>query len=95
MEDVKNYLRKNICIFCSNNNEEKCMNIQKAIKNGVIIYKCSNFIKKEKESKIHNKFIKFEYLDEFNKFIVVVIKDTPQNILNDLKQKYDEIKILN
>ena len=68
---------------------------KKAIKNGVIIYKCSNFIKKEKESKIHNKFIKFEYLDEFNKLVVVVIKETPKNILDDLKLKYDEIKILN
>lgn len=94
MEDVKNYLKKNICIFCPNNNKEKCMNIQKINQNGVITYKCLNFQKKEKEPRVLNKFIKFEYLNEFNKFVVTVIKETPKNVLDELKIKYDEIEIL-
>lgn len=94
MEDVKNYLRKNICIFCPNNKKEKCMDIQKNSQNGIITYKCLNFQKKETENRILNKFIKFEYLNEYNKLVVIVIKETPDNIIKELKLKYDEIEIL-
>ena len=63
-------------------------------KNGVLTYKCLNFQRKEKPKRIYDKFIKFEYLNEFNKFIGVVIKETPQYIIDELKSKYDGIEIL-
>ena len=94
MEDVKEYITKNICIFCPNNTNNNCMEIQKNNKNGVLTYKCLNFQRKEKPKRIYDKFIKFEYLNEFNKFIGVVIKETPQYIIDELKSKYDGIEIL-
>lgn len=96
MEDVKNYLKKNICIFCDNNRKENCMNIQQNKNDGVFTCKCLNFIKKQQQSKeerIFSKFIKFEYLNEFNRFTVVIIKETPHNIIDQLKLKYDQIEI--
>lgn len=93
MEDVKNYLKKNICIFCPNKNKKNCMKIHKINNDGVITYRCLNFQKKEKENRVLNKFIKFEYLNEYNKFVVIVMKETPQNVLDELKMKYDQIEI--
>lgn len=96
MEDVKSYLKKNICIFCDNKQKEKCVKIQKLEKNGLITYKCLNFKKQqqEKEERMFSKFIKFEYLNEFNKYVVTVIKETPHNVIDQLKSKYDEVEIL-
>jgi hypothetical protein len=94
MKDVKNYILKNICIFCPNNINNNCMKIQTNNKNGVLTYKCLNFQRKEKPKRIYDKFIKFEYLNEFNKFIAVIIKETPQHIIDELKYKYDGIEIM-
>lgn len=95
MEDVKNYFKKNICIFCDNKNKEYCMNIQEIKKNNIIQHKCLNFIKKQedRQEKVFSKFIKFEYLNEYNKYVVIVIKNTPKTIIEQLKLKYDEVEI--
>lgn len=96
MEDVENYLKKNICIFCDNTRKEKCMKIQQINNNGIITCKCLNFNRKQetKQERMFSKFIKFEYLNEFNKYVVIVIKETPKNIIEELKMKYDQIEIL-
>lgn len=94
MEDVKNYIKKNICIFCPNNTNNDCMKIQKQTRNGVSTYKCLNFQKQEKPKRVFEKFIKFEYLNEYNKLVATIIKGTPKNIVDELKLKYDEIEIL-
>lgn len=94
MEDVKNYLMKNICIFCPNNKKENCMKIQTIKKGGMVTYKCENFQKQEKPQRVYQKFIRFEYLNEFGKYTVGLIKETPHNIIDELKKKYDEIEIL-
>lgn len=95
MEDVKDYLKKNICIFCDNEKKEKCMNIQCINQNGLFTCKCLNFNRKQeaKQERMFSKFIKFEYLNEFNKYVVIVIKETPKNVIEELKLKYDEIEI--
>ena len=39
-----------------------------------------------------NKYIEYAYYDENKKFIAIVKENTPTDVINDLKTKYDEIR---
>ena len=95
MEDVKENFKKYVCIFCSEHkceNNYKCMNIKKENKNNILTYKCCNFKKKFRLEPEFIKFIKYTYYEENGDYIAIINTNTPIDIINKMKTKFDEVR---
>lgn len=95
MEDVKKSFKEYVCIFCLEHkceNDFKCMNIKKEVVNNLTSYKCINFRKKVIMKPEFIKFIKYTYYEDTGKYVAIIKRETPSNIIDEMLKKFDYVK---
>jgi len=92
MKDVQKDLKEKICIFCLRHECMNCMNIHKSKKNGIVTYKCINFKKGKIIMEDYKEYLKYSFYDETNSYIAIIEKNTPKEIIEEMKKHFDEVK---
>ena len=93
MKDVERLLKENICIFCLKHEcKEKCMELQTINQFGLITHKCLNFKKKQTTPIEFVEFVRYTFYDENGKYVAIIKTKTPHYTINQMKQKFDEVK---
>lgn len=91
---MEQIIKKYLCNFCINNKKEKCIKIKETSKNNIIVYSCENYNKRNEreEQKMNKNYIRYCYYDEIGSYIAIILKDTPIDKIEELKNRYDEVK---
>jgi len=97
MKDVERVLEEEYCIFCLNHKCKKdweCLKFKISEKDNMVTYKCLNFVKGPKKEIEFKEYLKYAFYDEVGNYVAIIKRRTPKNIIEQMKNKFDEVKFM-
>ncbi len=88
---MEKIIRKNFCDFCKNKCGNGCLSIEIVQSDNFITYRCLNY-QNDAPLEPFKKFIKYDYYDEQNNYIVIIKPQTPKETIAELRKRYDYVR---
>ena len=91
MDKERELFKKYICTYCI---KEGCGYCYAPIKRnkGCKTIQCINYRKKNIHPETYSSYIRYTYYDETGMYIAIIKMNTPTNVINKIKSKYDFVR---